>query len=106
MTLMALVNAGKVRVEVDIRVDESHRRKETAMEWGIFNDETADWAGDEVERPVARDIGRREALGSGLKELAARWPLLFAALREVATYPARSCKENCQLPLPCGLYHV
>jgi hypothetical protein len=76
------------------------------MEWGLFNDEAADWAGGEVERPVVRDIGRRETLGSGLKELAARWPLLFAALRELAACSARSRKENCQLPLPCGLYHV
>jgi hypothetical protein len=76
------------------------------MERGSFNDETADWPEGEVERSVARDIGRRETLGSGLKELAARWPLLFAALRELATYPARSRKENCQLPLPCGLHHV
>jgi hypothetical protein len=66
----------------------------------------ADWAGDEVEWPVARDIGRREALGRNLKGLAARWPLLFAALRELAACSARSCKENCQLPLSCGLYHV
>jgi hypothetical protein len=85
---------------------ERHTRKETAIERGIFNTETADWPEGEVERSVARDVGRREALSRNLKELAARWPLLFAALREVATYPARSCKENCQLPLPCGLYHV
>jgi hypothetical protein len=76
------------------------------MERCIFNDETVDWAGGEVERLVVRDVGRRETLDSGLKELAARWPLLFAALCEVAAYPTRSRKENCQLPLPCGLYHV
>jgi hypothetical protein len=76
------------------------------MEWGIFNDEVADWAGGEVERPVVRDVGRRETSGRNLKELATRWPLLFAALCEVAAYPARSGKENCQLPLSCGLYHV
>jgi hypothetical protein len=59
------------------------------MEWDTFNDETADWTEDEVKRLVARDIGRRETLGSGLKELAVRWPLLFAALCEMAAYPVR-----------------
>jgi hypothetical protein len=59
------------------------------MERGIFNAETADWAGDEVERSVAPVDPRREVLASGLKELAVRWPLLFAALCEVAAYPVR-----------------
>jgi hypothetical protein len=56
------------------------------MEWDTFNNEAADWTEDEIKRPVARDVGRRKVLGRNLKELAARWPLLFAALCEVAAY--------------------
>jgi hypothetical protein len=59
------------------------------MERGIFNAETADWTEDEVGRAVAPGVAQQEALSSGLKELAARWPLLFAALCEVAAYPVR-----------------